>query len=235
MNTQLISIVVPAYNIELYIARCLDSLLSQTYRNLEIIVVNDGSTDETGAIIDAYASRDSRVVAVHKENGGVSSARICGIHAAKGDYIGFVDGDDFAEPEMFSRLLKNMLEYNADISHCGYQMVFPDGHVDMYYNTGKKLVQDRETGLRDLIQGTFVEPGLWNKLYRREIVLGFEQSPLWRDGIRVNEDILMNYILFSRAQKSVYEDIPYYHYILRKGSAATSQGKLYQVQDPHIT
>lgn len=232
MNTPLISIVVPAYNIEPHVGRCLESLQAQTYSNIEIIVVDDGSTDGTGVVIDAYAAGDPRIVALHKDNGGVSSARIRGIQAATGAFIGFVDGDDYVEPEMFTHLLKNALEYDADISHCGYQMVFPDGHIDYYYATGKMVRHSHAEGIRALIKGDYVEPGLCNKLFRREVVIGFEQSSLWDSAIRINEDLLMNYILFSRAEDSVYEDIPYYHYILRKGSAATSEPKRFKIQDP---
>lgn len=229
-----ISIIVPAYNIAPYLERCLESILAQTYRDLEVIVVNDGSTDDTGRILDRLAASDSRIRAIHKENGGVSSARIRGIAEAAGAYVGFVDGDDYVEPEMFGHLLRNLLENDADISHCGYRMVFPDGHVDLYHGTGKKLLQDHMTGLRDLLEGTTVEPGLWNKLYKKQIVQGFEQSPLWDSSIRINEDVLMNYILFSRAGKSVYEDIPFYHYILRKGSAATNHKRLEKARDPRL-
>lgn len=232
MRESLISIIVPAYNVEKYIERCLDSILNQTYKNIEIIVVNDGSVDATAEIIDDIAKCDCRVKVIHKENGGVSSARIEGIHKASGAYIGFVDGDDFVEPEMFEHLLKNALVYKADISHCGYRMVFPDGHVDLYYGTGKLVEQTKESGIKDLIEGAFVEPGLWNKLFKRSIVDGFEKSILWDSSIKINEDLLMNYLLFSKAEKSVYEDMPFYHYILRKGSAATSKKQRYKVSDP---
>lgn len=232
MDKQLISIIVPAYNIEPYILRCIESLQCQTHKNLEIIIVNDGSVDGTGEIIDGLAQKDSRIVVLHKENGGVSNARIAGINIAKGNYIGFVDGDDYVEPHMFEHLLKNAEMYGADISHCGYQMVFPDGHIDYYYNTGRKEKLDCLRGLYALIEGRFIEPGLWNKLYRRDIVMGFEKSLLWDSSLRINEDLLMNYILFSKAKKSVYEDIPYYHYVLRKGSAATTHTSHYKITDP---
>lgn len=232
MKNLLISIIIPAYNIAPFIARCLESLLCQTYQSLEIIVVNDGSNDDTGAIIDTYVKKDSRIIAIHKENGGVSSARMAGINVATGNYIGFVDGDDYVEPEMFERLLKNVEIYEADISHCGYQMVFPDGHIDYYYNTGRKEELNYLQGVCELVRGRFVEPGLWNKLYRRDIVIGFEKSVLWDSSIRINEDLLMNYILFSKAKKSIYEDIPYYHYILRKGSAATTHTSHNKITDP---
>lgn len=226
----LISVIIPAYNIENYIARTLDSVLAQTYSKLEIIVVNDGSRDGTGAVIDAYAAGDRRVKAIHKENGGVTSARLRGLAEATGEWIGFVDGDDHIEPDMFARLLQNALEHQADISHCGYQMVFPNGRIDYYHNTGKMLQQNGIQGCSDILEGTVTEPGLWNKLYRRELFEGLEQ---WMDkSIRINEDLLMNFYLFRQAKVCIFEDRCPYHYILRKGSAATSSLNEYKLKDP---
>ena len=224
-----ISIIVPAYNIETYLARTLDSILDQTYRNLEVIVVNDGSKDGTGAVLDRYAARDPRIRAIHKENGGVTSARLRGLAEATGEWIGFVDGDDLAEPDMYERLLENSLKYDADISHCGYRMVFPS-RVDYYHNTGKLLEQDHDAGLRDLICGSFVEPALWNKLYRRSLFAGITEKMDF--SIKINEDVLMNYWLFKASRKSVYEDFCPYHYVLRPGSAATSKLNEHKLRDP---
>lgn len=231
MNNVTISIIVPAYNIENYISRCLDSLLRQEYQRLEIIVVDDGSTDDTGKIIDQYATIDSRIIPIHKDNGGVSSARLAGIRRATGTYIGFVDGDDYVESDMYKHLLMNAIKYQADISHCGYKMVFPDGREDEYYGTGKIVEQNREQALIALLSGDYVEPGLWNKLYRASIVFGFTEEKSWNPEIKINEDLLMNYLLFKRANKFIYEDKTFYHYILRKGSAATSKIYRYQIID----
>ncbi len=225
-----ISIIIPAYNIEKKLPRTVDSVLAQTYENIEVILVNDGSKDGTAGIIDAYAAKDCRVKAVHKENGGVTSARLRGVAEASGDWIGFVDGDDYIEPDMYERLLKNALESGADISHCGYQMVFPNGRVDYYYNTGKKLTQNHEDGLRDLLEGRFVEPALWNKLFRKELFVGLQERMDF--SIRINEDLLMNYYLFKAADGGVYEDFCPYHYILRPGSAATSGLSAHKLEDP---
>lgn len=231
MESILISIIVPAYNIRNYIGRCLDSLLHQVYKTIEIIVVNDGSTDGTGQIIDHYAAIDQRIVPLHKENGGVSSARLAGIEKATGTYIGFVDGDDYIEPEMFERLLKNAIKYNADISHCGYQMVFPN-RIEYYYNTGRIVQQDRITGLKDLLMGLFIEPGLWNKLYRKNLFYNLLHDAIMPKDIKINEDILMNYWLFKEANSAVYEDFCPYHYIIRRGSAATSRLNESKLKDP---
>ncbi|MBE6950618.1 MAG: glycosyltransferase [Ruminococcaceae bacterium] len=224
-----ISIIVPAYNIEAYLPATLDSVLAQTYPNIEVVVVNDGSKDGTGAVIDRYAAQDRRVKAIHKENGGVTSARLRGVAEASGQWIGFVDGDDLIEPQMYERLMENALKHGADISHCGYQMVFPS-RVDYYYNTGKLVEQDHAAGLRDLVAGGFVEPGLWNKLYRREIFAGLEQCMDF--SFKINEDILMNYWLFKASKRSVFEDVCPYHYVLRPGSAATSKLNPHKLRDP---
>lgn len=226
---ELISLVIPAYNIQDYLGPTLESILAQTYENLEIIVVNDGSKDNTGDVADAYAAKDSRIKVVHKENGGVTSARLRGVAEAKGDYIGFVDGDDFIEPDMYARLMENLQKYDADISHCGYQMVFPS-RVDYYYNTGKVAEQEGKQGLYDLLEGRFVEPALWNKIYRRELFVGLDE---WMDpSIRINEDLLMNFYLFWQAKKAVFEDVCPYHYVLRPGSAATSRLNEHKLKDP---
>lgn len=226
----LISIVIPAYNIAEYLPKTLESVLAQTYRNLQIILVDDGSRDGTGTIIDEYARQDSRIKVIHKENGGVTSARLRGIAEAEGQYIGFVDGDDDIEPSMFARLMENMIAHEADISHCGYQMVFPSGRIDYYYNTGKVVVQKEDQGCADLLDGGFVEPGLVNKLYRKELFLGLAE---WMDtSIRINEDLLMNFYLFRKAQMCVFEDICPYHYVLRRGSAATSGISEHKLKDP---
>ena len=231
MDKILISVIIPAYNIAPYIGRCLDSLIMQEHTNIEIIVVNDGSMDDTGEIINRYAKRDSRIKPIHKENGGVTSARIAGIQASKGTYIGFVDGDDYVDSDMFRRLLKNALKYNADISHCGYKMVFPN-HVDYYYDTGRLVEQNKITGLKDLLEGSFIEPCLCNKLIHNSLFHNLLNDNLMPQSVKNNEDVLMNYWLFKEANRSIYEDFCPYHYILRKGSAATSKLNEHKLKDP---
>ena len=226
---EIISIIIPAYNIRDYLGTTLDSVLAQTYENLEIIVVDDGSKDGTGHVAETYAAKDARIRVIHKENGGVTSARLRGVAEATGDYIGFVDGDDYIEPDMYARLLENLHAFSADISHCGYRMVFPS-RVDYYYNTAKTVLQQGNQGCLDLLEGRFVEPALVNKLYRRELFSGLEE---WMDtSIRINEDLLMNFYLFRQTQRTVFEDICPYHYVLRKGSAATSRLNVHKLKDP---
>ena len=225
-----ISVIVPAYNNAPWLPRCLDSILAQTYENLEVIAVNDGSTDDTARVLDAYAEKDARVRAIHKENGGVTSARLRGVEESAGDWIGFVDGDDFIEPQMYADLMKNARQHGADISHCGHRMVYPGGEVRYFYNTGLLRLQNRETGIRDLLEERIMEPGLCNKLYRRSLFAGLEQR---MDGkIRNNEDLLMNYYLFREAEKLVFEDVCPYHYLIREGSASQQKLNYHRIYDP---
>lgn len=231
MTKPLISIIIPAYNIESCLPATLESVLAQTYPHLEIIVVNDGSKDGTADVINTYAAKDSRIKAIHKENGGVTSARLRGVSEAGGEWIGFVDGDDFIEPTMYEMLLTNAVNHQAEISHCGYQMVFPNGRIDYYYNTGKTTCHHHAGGIKSLLAGEF-EPGLWNKLFHRSLFCHLLKDNLMPTDIRINEDLLMNYYLFKEAKSSVHEDVCPYHYVLRKGSAATSKLNAYKLWDP---
>lgn len=226
-----ISIIVPAYNIEKYIARCIDSILDQTYKNIEIIIVNDGSNDTTPNILEKYARKYDNIIVINKKNGGVSQARIDGINKASGEWIGFVDGDDEIETNMFEILLNNALKYNADISHCGHQMIFPSGRIEKYYGTEQLLIQDNEKGIIDLLSGNLIEPGLWNKLYKKDlfkkaIISNFDTT------IKNNEDLLLNYFLFKESKKSVFIDRCFYHYMIRKNSASTSKINQNKLCDP---
>lgn len=231
MSNDKISVIVPTYNIESYIEKAVESICAQTYRDLEIILVNDGSSDGTPALLDKLAKKDDRIKVIHKENGGVTKARLCGVEVATGEWIGFVDGDDYIEPQMYEMLLANAKKHEADISHCGYQMVFPS-RVDMYYGTGRLVEQDTRTGLKDLLEGYFVEPGLCNKLFSKKIFKSSLCDSKMDFSIKNNEDLLMNFYLFSASKKSVFEDQCPYYYMVRKDSAATGAVNSNKLMDP---
>lgn len=230
MNDALISVVIPAYNCAQWLPRCLDSILNQTYPNLEIIVVNDGSTDETSQIMDAYAQRDCRIRCVHKENGGVTSARLCGVQEARGVWIGFADGDDELEPEMIEHLALNASAYCAQISHCGYQENYSDGSTVLHHGTGILKTQDTHTALRDLLEERIVEPSLCTKLFHSSLFEGIQNK--MDSKIRNNEDMLMNYFLFTKAKCAVFEDVCPYHYLIRQGSASRRKPDQSIIYDP---
>ena len=218
MNGETISVIVPAFNIAPWLSRSLDSLLAQTHADLEIVVVDDGSSDNTREVLAEYTAKYPNIKAIHKKNGGVTSARLRGVEEASGAWIAFMDGDDVVEPQMYARMLENAKAYGADISHCGHQIHFPDGRIEYVHKSGDIFSQDHFTGLHDLLDNNKVSLSLCMKLYRRELFDGIRE---WMDpSIKNNEDLMMNYYLFDRAKQSVFEGVCPYHYLLRKGSAS---------------
>ena len=227
----LISVIVPIYNLEDLLKNSVQSIIRQTYPHLEIILVDDGSTDQTFAVMQSLAEKDKRIVLIHQENSGVSKARLAGVLAAHGDWIGFVDGDDEIETDMYERLLGNMIRNHAQISHCGYKMVFPN-REELFYGTGRVVLQNQQQGLLDLIEGTFVEPGLCNKLFQRELFQKTLNNLQKYTDLRNMEDLLFNFYLFRESGLSVYEDFCPYKYIVRPNSAATAKWNEHKLYDP---
>lgn len=220
-----ISVIIPAYNVAQWLPRCIESVLGQTYQNLEVLLIDDGSTDETGKIVDAYAGKDARIVAIHQENVGLVAVRETGIALATGEYVSFVDGDDVIEPDFLERLLQNAIKYDADISHCGMKFCFYDGRVKLHYGTEERIEFDTVSGVNALLRGGKIEPSLCNKLYRREILM----DSCLDASVTNNEDLLRNFTLFSRANKSVFEDFCGYQYWRRAESMSNNgfQAKKY--------
>ncbi len=204
---KMISVIVPAYNAEDYIERCLNSILNQTYRNFEIIVVNDGSTDATGNIIDKMAKENSKIYCLHTDNGGVSRARNQGIERARGEYLTFVDSDDWIESDMLSLLMNDIQKYDADISMCSYWS-FYSGEAKPIGNQGNITVLDKDHALECLLKGRLFSGGLWAKLYHKSLLEGLQLN----EQIRYNEDILMNFHIFQRVTTCIYNDACKYHY-----------------------
>ena len=216
---KMISVIIPAYNVADWLERCLDSILAQTYEKLEILVIDDGSTDKTPEIIDRYAEKDHRIVAFHQTNRGLAETRDRGIREASGEYIGFVDGDDEIIPEMYERLLKNAIQYEAQISQCGILYCFYDGRRKPVYGTGKVKVYNRIDGCAALLKGSEMEPSLCNKLYLASIL----KDSCLDSTIMNNEDMLRNIVLFDRAERSVTEDFCGYLYWRRQASMSHNQ------------
>lgn len=223
MNEEVkITIIVPAYNVEAWISRCIESVVSQTHKNLEIIVVDDGSYDSTSSIVDSYAVQDERIVAVHQENSGLVAVRELGISLATGEYVGFVDGDDYVEPDLYERLIDNALRYKAQISQCAIQVCYSDGRKEPVCGSGKISVYDRLEGSYALLNDTFMESSLCNNIYHISIL---ENSCLDPTVIN-NEDLLRNVVLFGRAQRIVREEFCGYHYCSRSGSMSNGAGSI---------
>ena len=230
---ELISVIIPAYNAAPYLENCLDSVLGQTYRPMEIILVDDGSTDETLVIADSYRDRyPDMITVIHTENRGVTSARFTGVRASAGEWIGFVDADDEIEPDMYERLHANAVRFNVDISHCGYQTIVNNGErIHYFFNTGRLVCFDKYEGIKELLDGC-IELSLCNKLVRRDLIFDIVDRNLVDLSIKYQEDLLVNFFLFTKTENSVFEDFCGYHYLANRSSASRSSFKLEMILDP---
>lgn len=209
----MVSIIVPIYRVEAYLDKCVRSIVEQTHDALEIILVDDGSPDQCGAMCDAWAKRDSRIRVVHKENGGLSDARNAGLAIATGDVIGFVDSDDWIEPEFVQTLLDAMEASGGDIAECGIRLVAEDGTVLRQRGPSKDESLDKMEALRRLVLEKGVYQTVWNKLYRRQVIEGI----LFEKG-KCNEDDFWTYQIFDRIQKLALVEKPMLNYLQRGGS-----------------
>lgn len=217
----LISIIVPIYNVESYLTKCIESIINQTYKKLEIILVDDGSPDNCGRICDDYAKKDNRVVVIHKQNGGLSDARNAGIEIMKGQYVGFVDSDDWIEPDMYEILLRNLKKFNAEMSFGGVaDDLVTDGGVTTVKvsDYGKEPFAESE---RDAMKRYFCGSwAAWDKLYKAEL---FEdvRYPVGE----INEDEAIVLQLLSKCNRVCYTNQIFYHYMKRENSKSiTSTG-----------
>lgn len=217
----LISVIVPVYNVEQYLEKCIDSILNQTYKNLQIILVDDGSTDKSGLICDAYKNRDGRVEVIHRCNGGSVRARNDGLKLAKGRYVGFVDGDDWIEEVMYEEMLENIIQTGADYVHTG-AIYETEGstRVDCRFET--MIIENPRTNI-ELFKGIigahkdiFLNRGITSKLFKRELITEcYNNVPadqcLGEDYISVVECML-------KSQRISFLKKAYYHRVTRKGS-----------------
>ena len=210
----LISVIVPVYRVEAFLPRCLDSICGQTYRNLEIILVDDGSPDNCGKICDEYGEKDPRIRVIHKENGGLSSARNAGLDAAAGEYIGFVDSDDWIAPEMYETLLRAIEKWDAQLACCG--------RYDVREKTGEEKIglcpkkDECVSGVAfagKIFRYDGCDSSACDKLYRRELLEGLR----YPEG-RVCEDMPVTYRLALKAERAALCPKPMYYYFHRQGS-----------------
>ena len=213
----LISVIVPIYGVEKYLNQCVESIVRQTYQELEIILVDDGSPDNCGTICDEWANIDKRIKVVHKENGGLSDARNAGLQIATGELISFIDSDDYIEPLFFETLHTAMKETGAEIAECGTRYVNEDGK-ELKIRTAQNGVFDTITALEKLINEQGLYQTVWNKLYRREVIDG-----IWFAKGKYNEDEFWTYKVFDRAKKIVSVEQPLYNY-LQRGSSIIGVG-----------
>ena len=220
MTTSLISVIVPVYRVEKYLERCVKSILSQTYKNLEVILVDDGSPDQCPAICDACAERDARVKVIHQENKGLSGARNAGIDAASGEYLAFVDSDDYVSPHFIEELYQLLQDTGCAIGQCRFSYVKGDGLVE---EGDSAFCIYRGESLMEQLYGPeekatcFVVA--WNKLYRAEL---FKETGIRYPEGRIHEDEATTYRLFHEAKKLAFLDRALYGYYTENGGSITS-------------
>lgn len=212
----MISVIVPVYNVEKYINRCIDSIIAQTYRDLEIILVDDSSTDKSGNICDKYAQLDNRIKVIHKKNGGVSACRNTGVEHAVGEYISFVDSDDYIEPDMMELLISTI--GNCDMATCGAYNDYVNNSVSQYSREDLSFETDNKTAFRLILEGNLVPAALWNKLIKSNIAkqLSFPIG-------RIYEDIFYTNALMQMIKTVRINTAPKYHYFHREQSLTTKE------------
>lgn len=216
-----ISIIVPVYNCEKYISNCINSILEQSFKDFELILVDDGSSDRSFEICESFAKKDNRVRAIHQPNSGVSRARNRGMDEAKGEYIGFVDGDDCVDKEMYERLYKNLAYNNADISICGIVNYFvkKDGTTEKVRQSQVDgfWIFSGEQALKEALQSRLYSVNPVNKLFKREL---FDKLR-YPEG-KISEDAFLIPVVISKAGKVVCDSKPMYYYLRRENSITTS-------------
>lgn len=219
VNSALVSIIIPVYNVEPYLCKCIDSILAQTYTNLEIILVDDGSPDRCPEICDKYAEMDSRIHVIHKPNGGLSDARNAGLEVASGEWIAFVDSDDWIEPDMYKKLLQNAEMYQAEISIGGVndELLTDEGttilKTTMTDSVNYRCCTNTET-MQNYFKGSW---SAWDKIYQKKV---FENVRFPVGEINEDEAIVLH--LLEKCRKVVYTNEVFYHYIHRPSSITTS-------------
>ena len=227
----LISIIVPIYNVELYLRRCVYSLITQTYKKIEIILVDDGSPDRCGEICDEYAKADSRVRVIHKTNGGLSSARNAALDIATGDYIMFVDSDDWIESNCCEELVKKIMEYNADIVAFGLNYVYDSGKI-VKSLSGLTGLADKEMCMEYLIHNVN-KGGVFNYACNKIFLSELFSNLRFPIGF-LAEDQDITYKLIHKSKRIYVTDIPFYNYYQRNNSIASSQYAPQLIKDRHV-
>lgn len=208
----LVSVIVPVYNVEDFVGKCLKSITQQSYENLDIVVVDDGSTDGSGRICDEFAKNDKRITVFHKENGGLSDARNFGIKKAKGELIAFIDSDDWVKKDYISVMYRAMNRADTDIAICGYNNVKPQEATMGGEDATVKLLTKQEN----------IDIVAWNKLYKKSL---FVENEIYFPVGKKHEDALTTYKILAKARKVTYVSQSLYEYIKRKNSIM-SEGKI---------
>ena len=213
-QNELLSIIVPVYNSEKYVSVCIESILKQTYQNIEVILVDDGSTDESGKVCDEFEQADHRVRVFHKKNGGVSSARNLGIEKCRGRYVTFIDSDDFVSEDFILIMYQNLQNYNVDISICNFNYVYNNTvpkNANLIIESAKLLIDDQ----LDYFKYSFLFSYSWGKLYKKNLL----QHIFFDSDIYISEDSLFLAEVIKNAKSIYYDKTPLYMYRMHTESA----------------
>lgn len=213
MKEPLISVIVPVYKVEKYLKRCVESIVNQTYDNLEVILVDDGSPDHCPAMCDVWKDKDDRIKVIHKSNGGLSDARNAGMEVANGELIGFVDSDDWIAPDMYQCLYETMKADNSDIAACGVEMLWEDGTLSQRLTQTGSCVLNREEAMDALIEESWLKQPVWYKLYKTDLI----RNILFPVG-KYHEDVFWSYQAIGTAERVSVTDHVGYYYWQRNGS-----------------
>lgn len=213
-----VSVIIPVYNTEKYLAACVNSVLQQTYVSLEIILVDDGSTDSSASICDNYAKNHNNIKAIHIPNSGPATAKNEGLKYAQGNYIALTDSDDKMEPMMLHKMVSAGYEHDADIICCNYKQIDEQGHVSHINSTNQQYILNHEEGLIHFFSKDKIYSQCWTKLYKRQMLVDhhIENDP----GLRTDEDFIFNIRTFTKANTTVIVDEPLYEYTHRENSLA---------------
>lgn len=218
MKNPSLSIIIPVYNVKNYLNKCIDSILNQSYKDFEIILVDDGSTDGSGEICDEYSKMNSKIKVFHKKNNGQGSARNLGLDVCKGKYIGFVDSDDFIDPDMYESMIMILEEEDVDIVECGARNVYMDGtsaeHDDNIY-----LKFNNKECLDHYIRGNYFYTAVWNKLFKRNIITDIR----FPEGM-IFEDIYFTYHAYYKAKSIMYTSRCLYNYLAKRPNSTMNHG-----------
>ncbi len=229
MEGNLLSVIVPIFNTERYLEKCIKSIQNQSYSNLEIILVDDGSLDDSGMICDEWKRKDSRIKVIHKENGGIVSARKAGVVIAKGEYVTYVDSDDWLEPEMYAELMGKAVQYHADIVSSGLKREYADSILEEFDNIEQGFYNrndiEQDVFPKMICTGNFYEAGInvhvYNKIFRAKILRKYQLE--LEDDIRMGEDAGVVYPCYLNAERIYVLRRSFYHYVLRSDSCMGTQ------------
>lgn len=212
METPLISVILPVYNVEVYLERCIKSVCEQTYKNLEILLIDDGSTDSSGVICDNYAEEDKRIRVFHKKNGGLSDARNYGIKNASAEWVSFIDSDDFVDRDYIQYLFELIVKYDTDMSICQHRVCFENGKQKEYGTNGDILLTNKKC-IEKMLYHDVIDTSAWGKLYRTRLFneVQYPKGKLF-------EDIATTYALMLQCKDIAVGLESKYNYILRKNS-----------------